>query len=241
MPPRGVVPDDGSVWIFGYGSLMWQPGFVHVERLPAIVHGWRRTFCIYSTHHRGNDRRPGLVLALDRGGACRGMAFRVAASAAPATLAYLRAREQVNGVYREMHVAARLQDGSHRELRAIAYVAERAHPSYTGLLALERQVELIRGARGRSGTNVEYLVNTLAELARLGVRERELERIMVRIGPHFARDGWARHAAPILIAQYRHRTVAARLMPPLDRRRFNHRRQIAQWALLDRSTALERT
>lgn len=222
---------EDPVWIFGYGSLMWRPGFEAVERVPATVHGWRRAFCIYSTHHRGNDRRPGLVLALDRGGACRGMAFRLKPGTEAATLAYLRAREQVNGVYREAHIAARLEDGSHREIAAIAYVAERTHPSYTGPLSLLRQVRLIRGARGLSGTNIEYLVSTLQELARLGVRERELERIMTMIGPHFAREGWAKQAAPALIAASRRHAVLAPLMPPGDRRRFNHRRRIAEWAL----------
>lgn len=231
MSPRDGPQGENPVWIFGYGSLMWRPGFEAVERAQATVYGWRRTFCIYSTHHRGNDQRPGLVLALDRGGSCRGMAFRVAAKQAAATLAYLRAREQVNGVYREAHVSARLEDGSHREITAVAYVVERAHPSFTGRLSLERQVRLIRGARGRSGTNVEYLVSTLQELARLGVRERELERIMTLIGPHFARDDRAAAAAPALIAASRRHRVPAPLMPPEQRRRFLHRRQIAQWAL----------
>jgi cation transport protein ChaC len=224
-----------ALWIFAYGSLMWRQGFPSVEAVPAVVHGWRRAFCIYSTHHRGNDRRPGLVLALDRGGACHGMAFRVAPELAVETLAYLRAREQINGVYREAHVTARLEDGSHREIRAIAYVAERAHPSYTGSLPLARQVRLIRATRGKSGTNVEYLVNTLQELHRLGVRERELERIMTLVGPYFAREQWARHAAPALIACCRGHAVWERIMRPAARRRFIHRRQMAEWALAKRN------
>lgn len=226
-------PGEGDpIWIFGYGSLMWKPGFADAERAPATVHGWRRAFCIYSTHHRGSHLRPGLVLALDRGGSCRGMAFRVAAEDAARTLAYLRAREQINGVYREAHVMARLEDGTHRNVRAISYVAERAHPSYTGPLPLERQVLLIRGAKGKSGTNVEYLVQTLRELRRLGVRERELERIMTLIGPHFAKDGWVEAlGAQALISSARRYGTCAPIMRPAERRRFTHRRQIAEWSL----------
>lgn len=222
-----------AVWIFGYGSLMWRPGFEAVETVQATVHGWRRAFCIYSTHHRGNHRRPGLVLALDRGGSCRGVAFRLAPGSAPSTLAYLRAREQVNGVYREAHVTARLDDGTHREITAIAYVAERRHPSWTGPLPLARQVELIRAARGLSGTNVEYLINTLSELERLGVRERDMERIRSLIGPHFAGEPRAanRWSALPLIACCRRFPVRAPLMAPMERRRFTHRRKIAEWAL----------
>ena len=111
---------------------MWRPGFAHAEAVHARVDGWRRGFYIYSTHHRGTHARPGLVLALDRGGACEGIAYRIPAAEAARTLAYLRAREQVNGVYREARVIARLEDGSGRHVDAIAYVAERAHPSYAG-------------------------------------------------------------------------------------------------------------
>lgn len=226
-------PGEGDpIWIFGYGSLMWRPGFEALERAPATVHGWRRAFCIYSTHHRGSNMRPGLVLALDRGGSCRGMGFRIATDAAAETLANLRAREQINGVYREAYVVARLEDGTHRNVRAITYVAERAHPSYTGRLPLQRQVLLIRGAEGKSGTNVEYLVHTLRELARLGVRERELERIMTLIGPHFAKDGWVEAlGVQALISSTRRFGVCAPIMRPAERRRFTHRRQIAEWSL----------
>lgn len=226
---QGKLP----LWIFGYGSLMWRPGFEFDEAVPGRVEGWRRGFFIYSTHHRGTHARPGLVLALDRGGACTGIAFRVAMHRAAETLAYLREREQINGVYREQRLAVRLQDGSQRHVEAIAYVAERRHPSYAGQLPLSTQVRLIRAARGHSGPNFSYLINTSRHLEKLGVREQELARLVALAGPHIARKP---------AEQDLHRTsqsliphcLAARVKVPLmrkgDRRRFIHRIQMAAWS-----------
>ena len=236
-----------ALWIFGYGSLMWRPDFEYEEAVHARVDGWRRGFFIYSTHHRGSHARPGLVLALDRGGACEGIAYRVAPEKAAHTLAYLRAREQVNGVYREAHVVARLlvgnqsarqdarlEDGSGRRVAAVAFVVERRHPSYVGPLPLARQAQLIRGARGVSGCNLTYLVSTVRHLQRLGVRERALERLLAVAGPHFAAKAHAREldrAAASLRAVCLRFPPSAPLMSPCERRRFTHRKQIAEWAL----------
>src|SRR4029453_16424516 len=104
-----------ELWVFGYGSLMWQPGFAFTERVPAALIGAHRSLCIYSFHHRGTEHHPGLVLGLDEGGACRGVAFRVAADKEDATLAYLREREQVTDVYVEAIRPVSLLDGSGRE------------------------------------------------------------------------------------------------------------------------------
>ena len=128
-----------AIWIFGYGSLMWKPGFPHDEAVKARLTGYRRCFCIYSTNHRGTGTRPGLVLGLDRGGVCDGIALRVTPAHAQTTLTYLRDREQVHGVYRETLVPVRLDDGSHRTVMAQAYIVERAHPSYAGPLSLDQQ------------------------------------------------------------------------------------------------------
>ena len=231
--------DHQPLWIFGYGSLMWRPDFPHEEAVHARIHGWQRGFFIYSTHHRGTHQRPGLVLALDRGGACEGIAYRVAADRAASTLAYLRAREQVNGVYREAQIAARLEDGSGRHIVAVAYVAERRHPSYAGRLALTEQVRLIRAARGISGPNLHYLANTVRHLESLGVHEPELVRLLALAGPHFSRprlcdaDGGRQmsRTAGSLIEVSRRFPVGAPLMPPGARRRFVYRKQIAAWAL----------
>ena len=178
-----------DLWIFAYGSLMWRPGFASEEVVHARLTGWRRSFCIYSRFHRGSSRRPGLVLGLDRGGVCEGLAFRVAARNARETLRYLRDREQVASVYREALVPVTLMSGERAEVMALTYLVERAHPSYAGQLPLAEQAHFIRGAVGRSGNNIDYLANTLAHLNQLGIRERELERLQTLVGTHVARGG----------------------------------------------------
>jgi cation transport protein ChaC len=127
-----------------------------------------------------------LVLGLDRGGACEGMALRVAAVRAEATRGYLQAREQIYGVYRGVYASIALEGAARREVTALAFVAERAHPNYARL-APTAQAELIRGASGVSGANLDYFVNTLRHLAALGIRERALERLTVLVGPHACR------------------------------------------------------
>jgi glutathione-specific gamma-glutamylcyclotransferase len=205
-----------DLWVFGYGSLMWRPGFAYAEARHARLIGFRRCFCIYSVYHRGTPERPGMVLGLDRGGACEGIAYRVAAANAAATVRYLRAREQVNGVYREAHVEIELIEGPRREVQALAYIVERAHPSYAGRLPLALQARLIRAGQGRSGNNLDYLINTLRHLDELGIRDRELERLLALIGPHTARCGTAGHASPYVAGLLR----AARTRPPAIRRKL---------------------
>ncbi len=222
-----------DLWIFGYGSLMWRPGFPFEEAVPARLTGYRRCFCIYSVNHRGQPERPGLVLGLDRGGVCDGVVYRVPKSEARATAEYLRVREQVNGVYREAMVPVTLHEPERREVLAQAYIVERAHPSYTGPLTLAKQAHLIRGARGISGANLDYLINTLAHLDTLSIKEPELQRILTLIGPHFARDsveGLASPRAAALLKICRRHPFDAAVSRPGDRRRFIHRRQIAVWS-----------
>ena len=174
-------------WIFAYGSLMWRPGFAYEEARHARLIGYRRCFCIYSMYHRCSPDRPGLVLGLDRGGTSEGIAYRISPANYPATVQYLRGREQVSGVYREVRVAVALLGGVRREVMALTYVVERAHPSYAGRLPLALQARLIRGASGLSGINLDYLISTLGHLADLGIRERDLQRLLAMIGPHTAR------------------------------------------------------
>ncbi|MEL6623366.1 MAG: gamma-glutamylcyclotransferase [Pseudomonadota bacterium] len=181
-----------DLWIFGYGSLMWRPGFPYLEAVRAVLVGYRRAFCVYSTHHRGTAQRPGLVLGLDQGGVCHGLAFRIAFENNAAVLAYLRAREQINGVYREVLVPLDLHDesGPRGTCDAVTYVVERAHPSYAGQLSVQSQARLIRGAVGRSGPNIDYLANTLRRATSLGLDARDLRRVMTAAHPFFdnARD-----------------------------------------------------
>lgn len=220
---------DGELWVFGYGSLMWRPGFPFAEAVHARLVGYRRCFCITSVHHRGNEKRPGLVLGLDRGGVCDGMAFRVLAAHVSETLAYLRARELISGVYREALVPVTLLDasageGGNRSVPALAYIAERQHPSYVGRMPLAKQARLIRGARGRSGSNVDYLLNTLGHLAELGIRERELERLRVLTAALVdGEPGPIRKRAQVMIATDPRVPMPLKRMTPAARRRFSHR------------------
>ena len=224
-----------DLWIFGYGSLMWRPGFEHLEASLAVIGGYQRGFCIFSVFHRGSGERPGLVLGLDRGGTSHGMAYRVSVANARATLSYLRDREQVTGVYREIVSPVTLLDGSHRHVDAIVYVAERAHPQYTGGLDLETQAAIIRGAHGVAGPNTEYLVNTTSHLRQMGVRDRNLERLEVLIGPSartsFSSDAVRRGVAanvrrPVLRSA--RNVVLAAPLPRVLQHRFGYRRRLSE-------------
>lgn len=168
---------DGHLYVFAYGSLIWRPGFSHLGHEPATLRGFHRRFCLRSQHYRGTPEVPGLVLGLDRGGSCRGVAFRVAASAAPEVLDYLEGRENLNGdkVYDRRLLALRL--GSGRSVRGIAYVADRAHPAYCRPCEESTAATIARG-RGEAGPNRDYLLNTARQLASLGLRDPKLERLV---------------------------------------------------------------
>lgn len=164
----------GDLWVFGYGSLIWRPGFDFVERHLARLSGWRRGFCMTSIHYRGTPEAPGLVLALDQApdAVCEGLAFRVAAEHAETVLAYLRERELVSSAYEERRLPVTLRDGI--EVEAVAYVVDRAHAQYVGGLTLEQQAEVIGRAEGSSGPNLDYLIYTVEGLAALGIHDEEL-------------------------------------------------------------------
>jgi cation transport protein ChaC len=155
------------LWVFGYGSLMWRPGFDFVEKSLSAVRGFHRALCIYSHVHRGSPERPGLVLGLDRGGSCHGVAYRIAAPHWPSTLAYLRSREQATAVYLERQVKARLDDG--RLVTALTYIADRSHAQYAGKLPRQELLRLVRQGHGQSGRNPDYVRNTHTHLVELGL------------------------------------------------------------------------
>lgn len=177
-----VEPAHG-LWVFGYGSLMWNPDFPYTRRARGICYGVHRAFCVRSVHHRGTVRSPGLVLGLDGGGSCEGVLFHVPAAAAAVTVHYLRRREQVTRVYREMFRRVDLideGDGSPRgAVRALCFVAERTHPQYVNSLSVADKARIIRQSRGSSGSNLDYLRSTLAHLEDLGIKDDALRRIMV--------------------------------------------------------------
>ena len=185
-----------DLWVFGYGSLMWRPGFDFRERIEARLTGAHRALCVYSFVHRGTPERPGLVLGLDRGGACQGIAFRVASADRAKTIAYLRGREQATGVYRESvrRVALKGEPGSlkgepARQVRALCYVVDRSHVQYAGRLPLAEQLHYIRQGHGQSGPNRDYVLATVAAMEALGFRESELHLLAERLkGTHEGAD-----------------------------------------------------
>ncbi|HEY4134945.1 MAG TPA: gamma-glutamylcyclotransferase [Alphaproteobacteria bacterium] len=171
-----------DIWIFGYGSLMWNPGFPFIESELAYLRGYHRAFCIESHRYRGTPERPGLVLGLDRGGSCRGVAFHVAAADAPGVLAIVDARELVTGVYLRRPVAIEVGEATHRRMAtAWTYVTDRKHVQYVGKLELAHKARMIQGACGNSGTNRDYLDNTLCHLNELGISDPYLERLKAAV------------------------------------------------------------
>jgi len=171
-----------DLWVFGYGSLIWRPGFPYQEAVAARLAGFHRSLCVYSHVHRGTPEQPGLVFGLDRGGSCRGRAFRVAAADREATLAYLREREQATAVYREHLASVRLEDQTGRRVPALVFVVDRDHPQYAGRLDAERQLELVMQGIGQSGINRDYVVSTVTALGELGIRDLPLVRLAERLG-----------------------------------------------------------
>lgn len=170
-----------DLWVFGYGSLMWQPGFAWADRRLARLDGFRRSFCMRSIHHRGTPDKPGLVLALDAqpGTACAGVAYSVPPQAAEETLDYLRARELVSSAYLETEQALALHGGGN--VRAVTYVVDPDHVQYCGGLDLEEQARIIARAVGGRGPNTEYLWNTAAHLSELGIEDAELSWLAAKV------------------------------------------------------------
>ena len=166
-------------WVFGYASLMWKPGFDFVEKRRARLFGFHRSLCITSYEHRGTRERPGLVMGLDRGGSCVGVAFQVAGTLHEPVMAYLRARELVTNVYLERTGSIVLEDGRHTQ--AVAYVADRAHGQYAGRLSVEEAVERVCGAVGGMGPNEDYVINTADHIRTLGIRDHWLEQVVAEI------------------------------------------------------------
>ncbi|HVJ52493.1 MAG TPA: gamma-glutamylcyclotransferase [Aliidongia sp.] len=170
---------DGDIWVFGYGSLIWNPAFTHVETQRGRIHGWHRRFCLWTPTSRGTPEKPGLTLGLDRGGSCQGVAFRTEAMDARHELAIIWRREMMSGAYRPRWVAAHLEDG--RKVPAIAFTINHAHPRYTGPLDDEKAAEVIAGACGWLGPCSDYVFKTAEALAALGIRDRAFETLKERV------------------------------------------------------------
>src|SRR5665647_1717506 len=166
-----------DLWVFGYGSLMWRPGFDFIEQVPARLIGEHRALCVYSFDHRGTPEKPGLVLGLDRGGACRGIAFRVAAGKRHATVQYLREREQTTHVYREVMRSVWLGNEARDRVSALAYVVDRSHVQYAGRLSLTEQLHFVKQGHGRSGANRDYVLSTVKAIEAEGFRDPQLHQL----------------------------------------------------------------
>ncbi len=166
-------------WVFGYGSLMWRPGFAAAETQPAVLQGYHRSFCIYSTHYRGTPEKPGLVLGLAPGGSCCGLALRVAGPEVAAVKDYLRERELVAYAYREAMLPITLRDG--RTVEAYSFVADPAHRQYAGDLGVGPSAAIIMEAMGCAGLNRDYLINTVRELEAHGVVDAPLHALLTEV------------------------------------------------------------
>jgi len=170
-----------TMWVFGYGSLVWNPGFDPQERVLAMLPGYHRSFCMHSVHHRGTSENPGLVLALDAqpDSVCRGVALSVPDDEKQQVLDYLRERELISSAYIEKRLEIDLADG--RRVEAVTYVVDTDHEQYCGGLGLEEQARIIARAVGGRGPNTEYLFNTTRHLVELGIDDRELDWLVRRV------------------------------------------------------------
>lgn len=171
--------DMDEFWVFGYGSLMWRPGFDHEETRQAQLFGYHRALCVRSFDHRGTPGRPGLVLGLDRGGSCQGVAFRIRPELRDPVIDYLRERELATPAYLETTRKVRLDSG--KDVRAVTYVVDRSHDQYAGPLSIDDASARVSGAVGQSGPNEEYVINTADHLRTLGIRDPHLEAIAARV------------------------------------------------------------
>ena len=183
-PPAGR-----DLWVFGYGSLMWHPGFPHVETRPGTLYGFHRSFCVRSVRYRGTREAPGLVLGLDRGGSCRGLVFRVPGGEVRTALDYLHDREMMSDVYTPCHRPVTTAQG---EVEALCFVVDRSNRQYIGRLDLEATAEIISRAAGQRGPCSEYLANTVRHLESLGIGAGQLKRLLALVERRCGRTGATR-------------------------------------------------
>jgi len=165
-------------WVFGYGSLMWRPGFPHRRVLPALLPGYHRSFCVYSRHWRGTPAEPGLVLGLAPGGECQGLAFEVAPADWSWVRAYLDERELVAYAYVAHELPVVIGDET---VTAYTFVADPAHPHYAGELPAEQAAEIIVRAEGVAGLNRDYLIETVRRMQAEGFADDRLRALLAHV------------------------------------------------------------
>ena len=173
------APEPRRVWVFGYGSLMWNPAIRFAERRPALVHGFHREFCLLARAGRGSPERPGLMLSLEPGGSCHGVAYRLHARAVEEELDVLWRREMMTRAYRPVWVAARTAGGI---AHAIAFAANQQHERYRGGLGAETMARYLARGEGPLGRCCDYLFDTVAHLRGLGIHDRRMEALARRVG-----------------------------------------------------------
>ncbi len=179
--PTGLLPlPKGDFWVFGYGSLMWNPGFPFIESSKAELQGFHRSLCVWSIRYRGSPVQPGLVMGLDQGGNCHGRAFLIHDKDRGDTHDYLRDRETVTGVYTPSILDIELEDG--RIVKALTFVVKQHHIQYAGGLSNEQVITTVSCASGQRGKNIDYVLNTAEKLEQLALSDSELTKIVKGCG-----------------------------------------------------------
>jgi len=171
--PENTAQKD--IWIFGYASLMWRPGFPFLETQTALLRGYHRALCVYSTKYRGTPQKPGLVMGLDRGGSCKGRAFLLNTEDVPKVMEYLHRREMDTEIYAPKFLTIKLNDG--RKVEAYHFLVRREHEQYAGKLSFDATVKLVCNGVGPKGSSIEYLENTLIHLRKMGINGGLLQKI----------------------------------------------------------------
>jgi cation transport protein ChaC len=179
VPATDPAIDPNNFWVFGYGSLMWRPGFQFVERVPAKLNGFQRDMCLISIHYRGTKEKPGMVCGLSPGGECDGIAFRVAPSDVEQVIGYLDDRELISYIYIPRHLEIELQNG--RRVIARAYVADSQHQQFAGNWPLDKKIAHVKQGIGSEGTSVEYLANIVSHLHELKISDENLESLLAKV------------------------------------------------------------
>ena len=175
-----------DIWVFGYGSLVWRPEFDFIERRLAVLNGYHRALCLWSRVNRGTPEQPGLVFGLDKGGSCKGMAFRIAAPTVPATLKELWKREMPSGAYIPKWLNCRTRQGN---IQALAFTMDRATDAYVNNLSKDQLIAIVRGAHGHYGPCTEYVLETAQALRLAGIRDKKLEAVALHLQSSVARNG----------------------------------------------------
>ncbi|MDX2102306.1 MAG: gamma-glutamylcyclotransferase [Alphaproteobacteria bacterium] len=194
VPPTPPPWTGGSYWVFAYGSLIWNPGFAFAEQRPARAFGWHRRFCLYSHRYRGTPQQPGLVLGLDRGGSCHGLAYRIAPDQVEAVRSYLWQREMISDAYHPRMIALVTDEGT---ISAQTFTIRRDHGQYAGHHGEDEVACLIATSHGERGCNRSYLENTIQALTALGFRDHSLERLLRRVTTFQHRGCPPRPAHPV--------------------------------------------